>query len=109
MFKNSSKILILLALSSCAIFSDKESAGTFPVYGNYCGPDHPKKGTNPIPIDKTDLACKSHDKCYETNGYFNASCDEALIELLKINQPSTEVEKVARKAVIGYFRRAPKI
>jgi hypothetical protein len=101
--------LLTLFISSCAIFSNKETAGEFPIYGNWCGPDHPKAGTNPDPIDRTDLACKHHDLCYDQNGYLNASCDEQLIVELKSFIPDNEIESLARKAIISYFKNSPKL
>lgn len=105
------KYLILtlyLFVNSCAIFSNKKTAGTFPVYGNYCGLDHPRVETNPIPIDKTDLACKNHDKCYDKNGFFDKKCDENIINELKSVTPKNEVEKIARQAIIEYFKISSK-
>jgi hypothetical protein len=102
-------ILTLLLISSCAIFSNKDTAGEFPVYGNWCGANHPKEGTNPEPIDRTDLACQHHDKCYEENGYLSASCDENLITELKSFIPDNPIEAVARKAIISYFKESPKL
>ena len=108
--KNLVRILILpLLLSSCAIFTEKQTAGKFPVYGNWCGLDHPKKGTNPVAIDKTDLACQHHDKCYEVNGYLNKNCDENLIAELKTFIPNNQTEAIIRKAIISYFKNSPKL
>jgi len=53
--------------------------GQFPVYGNWCGPKHPKKGRSPIPIDEIDNACKKHDLCYSSNEYFSCKCDAQLL------------------------------
>jgi hypothetical protein len=102
-------ILTLIFISSCAIFSNKDTAGEFPVYGNWCGPNHPQKGTNPQPIDRTDLACKNHDKCYEEYGYLNSYCDETIINQLKSFIPNNEIEAIARKAIISYFNKSPKL
>lgn len=102
-------LITLLTISSCAIFTNKDTAGEFPIYGNWCGPDHPKTGTNPKPIDNTDLSCKHHDLCYAENGYLNATCDENLITELKANTPQNEIEAIARKAIISYFRKSPKL
>ncbi|MES2677313.1 MAG: phospholipase A2 family protein [Pseudomonadota bacterium] len=102
-------IIVLFFTSSCAIFSNKETAGEFPIYGNWCGPDHPKAEANPDPVDLTDLACQHHDQCYETNGYLDASCDENLIAELKSFTPDNEIEAIARKAIISYFRKSPKL
>ena len=108
------KYFIILSLSlttSCATFSNKNTVGQFPIYGNWCGPAHPAKNTNPKPIDSTDLACKNHDFCYEQKGYLNKSCDEALVAELKANSDNicSIQEKHARKAIISYFRRSPKL
>ncbi len=102
-------LLVFLLISSCAIFSNKNTAGEFPIYGNWCGPAHPKVNTNPKAIDRTDLACKNHDKCYATNGYLNSQCDENLITELKSFIPDNKIESIARKATIAYFRKSPKL
>ncbi len=82
---------------------------SFPVYGNYCGPLYPAKGSNPTPIDSTDITCKNHDKCYNDFGYFNKNCDLKIIEELKLVTPKTESEKLARKLLIFYFQETQKI
>jgi hypothetical protein len=46
------------------------------VYGNWCGPGHAGPGT---PVDAVDEACCRHDHCYCDRGYFDCSCDRALI------------------------------
>jgi hypothetical protein len=106
------KYLILtlyLFVNACTIFTNKNTAGTFPIYGNYCGLDHPRAGSNPIPIDKTDLACKNHDKCYDQNEYFNKKCDENIVTELKSIKPKNEIEKIARDAIVKYFEISTKI
>jgi hypothetical protein len=102
-------IILLSFLSACAVFSNKDSVGQFPIYGNWCGPAHPKKGTNPKPIDKTDQACKNHDICYEKNGYLNKKCDKQLIADLKSFRPDDKIEQFARKAILSYFKKSPKL
>ena len=103
-------ILVFALLASCSqIKNINESDLAFPVYGNYCGPSHPKKGTNPKPIDETDLACRMHDACYELNGYLYAKCDEELIINLKKITPKSEPEKYASKLIISYFDKSPKV
>ena len=59
-----------------------ETRGEFPLYGNWCGPAHPIDGTNPIPIDPVDDACRKHDICYQEKGYFSCACDERLMKRL---------------------------
>lgn len=47
-------------------------ATSIPVYGNWCGPGHPKEGfssaINIQPIDRLDGACKKHDQKYASGG-----------------------------------------
>jgi hypothetical protein len=102
-------IITILFLSSCSIFSNKNTVGEFPIYGNWCGPKHPAEGTNPIPIDNTDAACKAHDLCYDYNGYLDRHCDDALVAELKSFFPESEIEASFRKAIISYFKRSPKL
>lgn len=110
LFTKSQKLLIisLILLASCAIFTDKKTAGTFPIYGNYCGPNHPKAGTHPAPIDGTDSACMRHDECYAKNGYFNKECDMRLITELKAIEPQKEPEKLTQELIIAYFSEVSK-
>jgi hypothetical protein len=77
--------------------------GTFPVYGNWCGPDHPKllAGNEPPPIDSIDAACMRHDKCYAENTYFSCSCDVKLWSELRTNPHPTA------KAITYYFGTTP--
>ena len=51
-----------------------------PVYGNWCGPGH--GGESGSPIDPVDQVCCRHDKCYDSRGYFDCSCDRTLLEAL---------------------------
>jgi len=104
-------ILVMpLLLASCGLLSkNKANKDSFPVYGNYCGINYPKKGENPVPIDKTDLSCKKHDQCYEAMGYFNKKCDKDLIKNLNSVTPKTEFEKIAKETIILYFKNSPKI
>ena len=102
-------MITITTLTSCAIFSNTKTAGKLPIYGNWCGPNHPKKGTNPQPIDKTDLACKVHDLCYSKKGYFHSQCDQQLVTNLKKIQPTNHIEAATRKAIISYFKRSPKL
>lgn len=68
--------LVLLGCASSP--HDPTTVGTFPVYGNWCGPDHPRKGTNPPPVDAVDAACRKHDFCY-AHKYFACDCDNQLL------------------------------
>lgn len=73
-------IFLCLTLLGCASSPhDRTTVGTFPVYGNWCGPDHPRSGTNPPPIDAVDAACRKHDFCYAQKNYFACDCDNQLL------------------------------
>ncbi len=99
---------VILLFSSCSFLKKPVQEQSFPVYGNYCGPLHPKKGSSPMPINITDLACKNHDNCYEKNGYFNSECDQKLIkELGRVNATSPE-EEIFRQLIIKYFKNSQK-
>lgn len=51
------------------------------IYGNWCGPEHPKDltslNTPPPPVDQLDRLCMQHDYCYLKRGNFNCDCDSA--------------------------------
>lgn len=71
-----------------------------PIWGNWCGPRH----GGGIAKDLLDSACRTHDRCYASNGYFNCSCDRALIATINrtYNRMHT-TEKIAATAVKTYF------
>lgn len=106
-------ILVLLgALAGCAANEstkskiDDDVKGRFPVYGNWCGPSHPKhSGTNePEPIDEVDGMCEAHDKCYSREGYANCECDFDLIGEIHLQKHYTsEQAESAAKAIYAAF------
>jgi len=102
-------LLCVLAMASCAVSSDPDTQGEFPVYGNWCGPGHPKEGTNPAPINQTDEACRIHDVCYQRHGYFNTVCDKNLIQALGAIQTDDPLEDVARQGIMSYFQNASEL
>lgn len=61
-----------------------------PVYGSWCGPNHPKAGTSPPPFDKLDALCMAHDKCYERSGYSDCTCDMNLVTTLQAARKNNE-------------------
>ena len=99
----------ILLMSCSQVKNIKESDLAFPVYGNYCGPKYPPQGTNPVPIDSVDIACKNHDKCYEQYGYFDKLCDSEIINELKSTSPSTPEEIIAKKLIISYFEKTQEL
>jgi hypothetical protein len=50
-----------------------------PIYGNYCGPGYGDPTGLTPPVDAVDAACRAHDMCYDAKGYFDCTCDRALI------------------------------
>lgn len=53
-----------------------------PVYGNWCGPGHPRAGDAPPPVDEFDAACMRHDIC--TSGPVDSGvCDLHLVGELR--------------------------
>lgn len=79
---------------------------SLPVWGNWCGPGYGGGSA----VDLLDRACRTHDKCYASNGYFNCSCDRSLISAIKrdYNRMHT-TEKIASTAVKAYFSAQIKV
>lgn len=59
----------------------EDSIPGFSLYGNWCGPNHPKDVDNaPDPIDILDKQCKTHDLCYVDKGNYDCSCDRVMVK-----------------------------
>ncbi len=107
-------IVLLLSLGACASNRHQvkqESAGIFAIYGNWCGPDHPKvMEPPPEPLDLLDTACMHHDYCYVEKGYLNCDCDKALVKELKRNLADRKFNAEQRKyalSIENYFKASP--
>ena len=98
-----------LVFGACAATTTTDARGDFSLYGNWCGPGHPKEGATPTPINETDAACRSHDRCYANNGYLNRLCDNQLIVRLRSVRTTDPVEEAARQSIIAYFEKSPKV
>ena len=84
-----------LLVAGCAPFPKGDcEAGSLAVYGNWCGPKHPKTGACP-PVNWVDEACRKHDECYAEKGYFNCDCDLQLQKTL--SEGSSIREPIDRK------------
>lgn len=95
---------ICLLITGCASEKDgtvSTSTGTFPVYGNWCGPDHPRAGTSPPPIDDVDAACKTHDLCYAEKGYFDCDCDSSL--MITLSKVKTKRQNGKKQMSLGEY------
>ena len=69
-----------------------------PIYGNWCGPDHPRGFANARPpIDLLDSACMRHDYCIAAQGDFDCGCDITfLTELRNARWNNPYIQKNAR-------------
>ncbi len=82
---------LLILLVVCLGFLSLAPAGAqefpeiyAPVYGNWCGPNHPVSIENaPAPVDQLDSACMRHDYCVAAQGDYNCGCDLAFLTELR--------------------------
>lgn len=80
-------VLLLIAAGDAAAFK------CVPIYGNWCGIDHPSRGAPP-PVDAFDAACMRHDLCVARTPS-DRPCDIAFVN---------ELHRTAAQA--GYMPRA---
>lgn len=69
------------------------------MYGNFCGPlcGYPSDK----PIDPcVDAACRAHDECYETKGYFSPECDLAFIRAMWDCNPGDNIAAQTARVII---------
>lgn len=94
-------ILLLAGLwhGSPATAQNMMGMSTWPLYGNWCGPDHPGnpwRATLP-PVDPLDAACRRHDLCYRQRGTMDCACDLVLMnDLRRLNYPTESIAAKAR-------------
>lgn len=76
------------------------------MWGNWCGPGYGGQAA----VDLLDRACRDHDTCYASKGYFNCGCDQNLIAAINrdYNRMHT-AEKIAATAVKAYFSAQVKV
>ncbi|MDH5326561.1 MAG: hypothetical protein OEZ68_09215 [Gammaproteobacteria bacterium] len=90
---------------------NKRTAGKFPIYGNWCGPDHPVDTSKaPTPIDHLDASCQVHDLCYEEKGYFDCGCDAQLTASIRLGLEQGVYkgsERHMARTVHNYFKASP--
>lgn len=113
--------MLAILLSGCAsnpplYRTDVDKEGGIPIHGNFCGPNVPtvaEQNTDKqietlksiSAIDEIDSACKEHDICYAEKGYFNASCDDELIDAISETKGKHEDERCDKLAsyIVAYF------
>jgi len=107
-------IALALMLGACASNRHQvkqETAGVFGVYGNWCGPDHPKvMDPPPDALDLLDASCMRHDYCYVEKGYLNCDCDKDLVKDIKHNLRARKYNAEQRKfavSIANYFKGSP--
>lgn len=84
-------LLLLYPLAASAQVS-------MPVYGNWCGLDHPATlAFSEPPVDALDAACMRHDYCTAARSRFDCGCDLALMgELRNTPWPNPTIQAQAR-------------
>ncbi len=107
-------VLLVSMLGACASNRHQvkqESAGIFAIYGNWCGPDHPKvMDPPPEALDRLDAACMRHDYCYVEKGYLNCDCDKALVKEIKRDLAGRNYNAEQHKYAVSfanYFKGSP--
>lgn len=84
---------------------------SYPVYGNWCGPDHPLDPARaPAPVDGVDAICMQHDLCYEDKGYLDCECDAVLVRDLKRGIDRKDYDRVQMlyaRNIHNYFQASP--
>ena len=114
-------LILAILLSGCAsnpplYKTDVDKEGGMPIHGNFCGPNIPavaEQNTDKqietlksiSAIDKIDSACKEHDIYYAEKGYFDASCDDELIDAVSEAKGNLEDERCRKLAsyIAAYF------
>jgi hypothetical protein len=55
-----------------------------PVYGNWCGPNHPVNMSRAGgPVDALDASCRRHDYCIAAQGDYDCGCDISFLQELR--------------------------
>jgi len=78
-------------------------AQSVPVYGNWCGLNHP---SNPLlagpPVNALDAACMRHDICTANRGRFDCGCDLAFMNELRTTRwQNPTLQSIARGVYDG--------
>ncbi len=81
---------------------------SFPIYGNWCGPDYPSNIYNAAgPIDQIDAACMRHDFCYAAAGDFNCGCDITFLNELRNGRYPTPYHQNSARAIYDAIALTP--
>ena len=80
MFNLRMRPAVRVALAAALLWpaSQAQAFKCLPLYGNWCGPGHPRALALP-PVDAFDAACMRHDYCTASPG-LQTYCDRAFVE-----------------------------
>lgn len=83
----STLIIRLFVLGVLAWPSVSAAQMSVPVYGNWCGPNHPiTPSLAGPPLNALDAACMRHDYCTAARGRFDCGCDLTMMYELRNTQ-----------------------
>lgn len=103
--------VMMMGNATNAAETEADTAGTYAVYGNWCGPSHPVDTTKaPPPIDNLDASCMRHDLCYETKGTLNCDCDADLVGEIRAdldNKAYLRPQLKYARNIHNYFQASP--
>ena len=95
--------VLLSGLCACLLYGGVVSAQSnlqiyAPVYGNWCGPNHPLNMSQAsAPVDQLDAACMRHDYCIAAQGDYSCGCDIPFLrELRGTAWPNPMIQRNAR-------------
>ncbi len=74
-------------------------AMSLPMYGNWCGPGHPRDAhaARLAPIDGLDAACMAHDLCTAQVGRQHCGCDIRFMNRVRdLRYPTADRQAIAR-------------
>ena len=97
MYRTSGVLTLLLALTACV---STPGDWEIPIYGCWCGPNHPPEGETPDAIDVWDMACQEHDQCYIQRGRNSTACDARFV--VDIEYIADAEGKIPRPLLVAY-------
>ena len=76
---------------------------SIPIYGNWCGPNHPSTpALAGPPVNALDAACMRHDICTANRGRFDCGCDLAFMNELRTTRwQNPNLQSIARGVYDG--------
>lgn len=96
------KRFIILLLCLWGVAGAAQAQGNLqiyaPVYGNWCGPNHPVNMSRAAgPVDALDASCMRHDYCIAAKGAYSCGCDIAFLQELRGSRwPNRVIQQNAR-------------